>query len=188
MILNPGSHEVVRSVELGTVDAQEVVWSGDGRWIAVRDAASAGHKVLIYTADGQLFKTWCGEMGSEIGLGVKCLQWNHLTGALTIGDYNDGVTFLRNETVSESEDKCCVTMADQDLVFDSRNPSPCLVNIRPQDKCLGRADQCHEGTKLRDGDSSCEPARFRIAHKVLHNSQARRLSHRIQRRWVDVGY
>ena len=89
MILKPGSFEVLRSVELGTVDAQMVLWSADGRWIAVSDAASAGYKVLIYTADGQLFKTWTGERGSDIQLGVKSITW--MKEALAIGDYNDEV-------------------------------------------------------------------------------------------------
>ena len=97
VILKPRSHEMLRSVELSTVDAQEVVWSKDGRWIAVSDAASAGYKVLIYTADGQLFKTWIREREPDIQLGVKSMTW--MKEALAIGDYNDEIVFLKKDAV-----------------------------------------------------------------------------------------
>lgn len=97
LILKPRTHELLRSVELSTVDAQEVAWSPDGRWIAVSDAAGVGYKVLIYTADGQLFKTWIREREPEVQLGVKSMMW--IKDALAVGDYNDGVVFLKKDTV-----------------------------------------------------------------------------------------
>ena len=100
MLLKPGSHEVLKSVDLGTVDAQAVQWSGDGNWIVVRDIASAGHKVQIYTADGHLFRTFAGaEVLNEIGLGVNCIDWN-AAGTLMVGGYNGSVTVLSQNTVS----------------------------------------------------------------------------------------
>lgn len=103
MLLNPGNHELVRSVELPTVDAQEVAWSPDGCWLAVRDVASNGHKVLIYTADGHLFRIFNGiEDAGEIGMGIKRMQWSSSNGNLVLGDYNDNVTILSKNTVSGS--------------------------------------------------------------------------------------
>lgn len=100
MLLNPGDHELVRSVELPTIDAQEVAWSPDGCWLAIRDAASNGHKVLIYTADGHLFRTYAGiEDTREIGLGIKRIRWIPKTGKLALGDYNDYITILSKNTV-----------------------------------------------------------------------------------------
>ena len=97
ILLKPASHEVLKSVELGTVDAQEVLWSKDGKWIAVSDAASTGHKVFIYTADGQLFRTWTGKTGPEVQLGIKSMAWTD--NALVIGDYHNDTTFLKKDTV-----------------------------------------------------------------------------------------
>lgn len=97
ILLKPTSHEVLKSVELGTVDAQEILWSRDGRWIAISDAASVGHKVFIYTADGQLLRIWAGKTGPEVQLGVKSLAWTDE--ALVIGDCNDDVTLLKMNTV-----------------------------------------------------------------------------------------
>ena len=100
ILLSPGSQEVLRSAELSNVDAQEVKWSLDGHWIAIRDVASAGHKVQIYSADGHLFKTFSGiEDTSEIGLGVKCIEWCH-SGTLLAGDYNGNIIVLSRRKFS----------------------------------------------------------------------------------------
>lgn len=99
LLLQPGSHELVKSVEMPTIDAQEVAWSPDGNWLAIRDAASGGYKALIYTADGHLYKT-ISNSGSDvdISLGIKCMQWSPSARTLAIGD-NDGTvnTFSKNK-------------------------------------------------------------------------------------------
>lgn len=103
MLLQPGSHELVRSVEMPTIDAQEVAWSPDGNWLVLRDAASSGYKVLVYTADGHLYKTISsGRHDVDMSLGVKCMQWNPSTGTLAVGDNNDSVTFFSKNIVSPS--------------------------------------------------------------------------------------
>ena len=100
MILRPRSYEVLKSIELGSIDAQAVQWSRDGCWIAVRDVASAGNKILIYTADGNLFRTYSGlETDSEIPLGVKCTEWTP-AGTLLVGDNNDNIMLLGRNSVS----------------------------------------------------------------------------------------
>ena len=102
MLMKPDLQEVIKSVELSTVDAQEVKWSRDGNWIAVRDASSMGHKVQIYTADGHLFKTFSGfEDSLDVDLGIKSMTWNP-AGTLILGDYNGRVVLLRKSTVSAS--------------------------------------------------------------------------------------
>lgn len=99
MLLQPGGHDLIKSVEMPTIDAQEVAWSPDGNWLAIRDAASGGYKALIYTADGHLYKT-ISNSGSDvdISLGIKCMQWSPSARTLAIGD-NDGTvnTFSKNK-------------------------------------------------------------------------------------------
>ncbi|KAL6720559.1 hypothetical protein ACLMJK_002483 [Lecanora helva] len=95
MLLNPGDHTLAESIELPTVDAQGVSWSPDGQWFVVRDAASSGHKLFIYTADGHLFKTYKGmEASGEIDLGIKCMEWSSSKGLLALGDHGGQVTIL----------------------------------------------------------------------------------------------
>ena len=109
MLLDPSKRELVTSVELPTVDAQEVLWSSDGCWFAIRDAASGGHKVLIYTADAHLFKSYSGAVDDgSIGLGLKRMAWNSSNGSLVLGDYNDNVTILSKNTVNITwQNKAC---------------------------------------------------------------------------------
>lgn len=101
MLLQSGSHELVKSVEMPTIDAQEVAWNADGNWLAIRDTASNGYKVLIYTADGHLYKT-ISSNGDDIAisLGVKCMQWFPSAGTLAIGDNNDSITIRSKNIVS----------------------------------------------------------------------------------------
>ena len=101
MLLNPGDHKLFKSFDIPTVDAQGLKWSPDGRWLAVWDAASSGYKVLIYTADGNLFKTFVGGQDvHNIGLGIKSLCWSPTAEVLAIGDYNERSTLLSKKTVS----------------------------------------------------------------------------------------
>lgn len=104
MLLQPGGQELVKSVELPTMDAQEVAWNNDGDWLAIRDTASNGYKVLIYTADGHLYKTIGGNGNIvDISLGVKCMQWIPSAGTLAIGDNNGNITILSKNNVSLSD-------------------------------------------------------------------------------------
>ena len=105
MLLQPGSHELVKSVEVPTIDAQEVAWNPDGNWLAVTDTASSGYKVLIFTADGHLYKTISHTVNNvDISLGVKCMHWNPSIGTLAIGDNNGGVVVFSKNNASLSID------------------------------------------------------------------------------------
>ena len=100
MLVAPGSHEVLKTFETPTVDAQGLAWSCDGRWLAVWDTSSCGYKVLLYTADGNLFKTYLGGQDSnEIGLGVRSVKWSHSGIYLAIADHNDRIIFLSQKSV-----------------------------------------------------------------------------------------
>ena len=142
MILKPSTHEVLRTVELSTVDAQEVAWSTDGIWIAVSDAAGVGYKVLIYTADGQLFKTWAREREPDVQLGVKSITW--MKGALAIGDYNDEVLFLKKDTVGIHYNVLFATLTCEPVHASRHLLTRCydFITDRSRSKVLGRADQC----------------------------------------------
>lgn len=102
------SYELINRAVLPTVDAQSLKWSPDGKWIAVLDAASTGTKVLIFTADGQLFRTYTGLPDSDpvFDLGVKGIEWSPVDGHtgmsefLAIGKVDGNVDILKTKTVS----------------------------------------------------------------------------------------
>ncbi len=73
------SYDVVGGFKVPVVDAQGIKWSPDGRWLVVWEAASAGLKVLVYTADGHLYRVYRGgehEDGDGCGLSVRGVEWS----------------------------------------------------------------------------------------------------------------
>jgi len=108
LLTRPATHDIVsvhchttyRTVAkftLPTMDAQGLKWSPCGRWIAVWDSASSGYKVLIYTADGHLFRT--REKPCE-GLGIKTVEWSPASEFLVVGSYDGKISFLSTYTFS----------------------------------------------------------------------------------------
>ncbi|KAG0126983.1 hypothetical protein HOY82DRAFT_90218 [Tuber indicum] len=91
------TYKLASSFTLPTLDAQGLKWSPCGRWIAVWDSAASGYKVLVYTADGHLYRTY--EKPCE-GLGVKSVEWSPGGDFLTIGSYDGRLAFLSNYTFS----------------------------------------------------------------------------------------
>ena len=98
---------------LSTIDAQGLKWSPDGKWIAIWDIASAGTKVLIFTADGQLFRTYSGPSGVDdsFDLGVKQIEWSPapnqgVSEILAVGKVNGNIDILRTRTVSCLPNMC----------------------------------------------------------------------------------
>lgn len=103
----PRSYELVNRTVLPTIDAQGLKWSPDGKWIAIWDIASAGTKVLVFTADGQLFRTYSGPSGLDdsFDLGVKQIEWSPaphqgISETLAVGKVNGNIDLLRTRTVS----------------------------------------------------------------------------------------
>ncbi|KAJ5746932.1 uncharacterized protein N7511_008628 [Penicillium nucicola] len=104
------SYELLNRTVLSTIDAQGLKWSPDGKWIAVWDIASAGTKVLVFTADGQHFRTYSGPSGVDdtFDLGVKQIEWgptNLQTGVcelLAVGKVNGNIDLLRARTFSSA--------------------------------------------------------------------------------------
>jgi hypothetical protein len=108
------SYDLLNRTVLPTIDAQGLKWSLDGKWIAVWDIASSGTKVLIFTADGQLFRTYSGPSGVDdtFDLGVKQIEWSpanpqtSVSETLAVGKVNGNIDLLRARTVSYHPTKC----------------------------------------------------------------------------------
>lgn len=107
------SYGLINKTVLSTIDAQGLKWSPDGKWIAVWDVASAGTKVLIFTADGQLYRTYDGPSGVDdsFDLGVKQIEWSPaprqgVSDLLAVGKVNGNIDLLRTRTVSYHHNLC----------------------------------------------------------------------------------
>jgi hypothetical protein len=104
-----GVLEVVRSWCPDTIDAQGLLWSSDGTWLVVWESASQGHRILIYTADGHLFKAWNGplplsdeDIDAILGAGIKLLDWSDNGKLIAIGDHSRRVTVISSPVLTES--------------------------------------------------------------------------------------
>ncbi|EFR04197.1 WD40 domain-containing protein [Nannizzia gypsea CBS 118893] len=91
-----GSYEVITVVNLPTTDARGLKWSPDGNWIAVWDTASQGTMVVIYTADGQRFRSYEGSSTGEDDhdFGVRTVEWSPDSQLLAIGRHDGTVELI----------------------------------------------------------------------------------------------
>jgi hypothetical protein len=104
LLLSAPTYTLLSRVELPTADAANLKWSRDGRWLSVWDAASAGYKLHIYTADGHLYRTMTREPSDEAdawgieGLGVKSVEWVPGNEKLAVGGWDRRVRILSTRT------------------------------------------------------------------------------------------
>ncbi|KAF3481100.1 40S ribosomal protein S25 [Arthroderma uncinatum] len=94
------TYETITAVNLTTTDVKGLKWSPDGHWIAVWDTASQGTMVVIYTADGQQFRSF---EGSKIGddnqdFGVKTVEWSPDSQVLAIGRHDGTIELITGTT------------------------------------------------------------------------------------------
>lgn len=106
LLLAPRTYEIIKRVELPTIDAAGLKWSRDGRWIAVWDAASHGYHLHIYTSDGHLYRTINREPNEEMdrwgveGLGIKSVDWVPGNQWIAVGGWDRRVRILSTRTFS----------------------------------------------------------------------------------------
>ncbi|MCJ1315006.1 hypothetical protein MMC15_000320 [Xylographa vitiligo] len=95
MVLSPVTRRVENTFSLTTVDAQGLEWSPDGNWLVAWEAASAGCHVLVYTADGYLFKNYfAGQSPDTPGLGVRTVEWSFSGKFLAVTNCDNQVHLL----------------------------------------------------------------------------------------------
>jgi len=96
------SYAVLKSYILPTSDAQGLKWSPNGRWLAVWDTPANGIKIHIYTADGNLYRTYVGgdHVDELVGLGVKSIEWSSDGEYLVVAGHEKDIVLLSTRTVS----------------------------------------------------------------------------------------
>lgn len=108
-IHDPASVQVQRSWFPDTVDAQGLLWDPDGHWLLTWEAPAHGHKILFYSSDGNLLKTWSGpqplvaaDSDLRLGPGIKLLEFSADARRLAIGDSSRRICILDMASVTES--------------------------------------------------------------------------------------
>ena len=79
-----------------TVDAQDISWSPNGKWLAVWDHV-VNNQLLLYTADGRLLKTFTTD---DLGLGIRNVRWSPGSELLAVSSCDDTVRLLNTLTFS----------------------------------------------------------------------------------------
>ncbi|KAI1878196.1 uncharacterized protein JN550_000378 [Neoarthrinium moseri] len=107
-IHSPDSREVQRSWNPDVIDAQGLSWTPDGKWLAVWESASQGHKVLFFTPDGHKYRDWCGplqhasgEVQDRLGAGVKLVAFSADSQYMAIGDFSRCISVLHTSITTQ---------------------------------------------------------------------------------------
>ncbi|KAF5855375.1 hypothetical protein ETB97_009337 [Aspergillus alliaceus] len=166
------SYELINRAVLPTVDAQGLKWSPDGRWIAVWDVASAGTKVLVFTADGQPFRTYIGPPGFDdsFDLGVRGIEWSPVVNDsgvseyLAIGKVDGTVDILRCRTFS------CSTTLSHVFQIDDNSPSIWRERYATADGTLEYAESSSSSAFSITAESSGPPRGVSIMAFSFHGS------------------
>lgn len=99
----PKTWEVQRSWYPDLIDAQGLCWASGGRWLVAWESPAQGHKVVFYTPDGHLFRTWAGPSmtvtspelkHSELGAGIRRCQLSPDTTKLVLCDHTRFTSIL----------------------------------------------------------------------------------------------
>lgn len=98
-IHHPSTRQVQRSWYTESVDAQGLTWTPDGRWLLLWESPAHGHRLLLYTADGQLLRSigtssFANEQDAELAPGIKSCQLSPNAELCAVGDYSRTVGIL----------------------------------------------------------------------------------------------
>lgn len=100
---HPDTREVQRSWYPETVDAQGLSWTPDGRWLLLWESPAHGHKLLLYTPDGQLFRSIgafsvAERPDADLEPGYKLCRVSPDAALCAVGDHSRSVGVLGTQT------------------------------------------------------------------------------------------
>lgn len=95
-IHDPQSRQVVRSWAADTVDAQGINWTTDGGWLLLWESPAHGHRLCVYTPDGDLFRTLDAESLSlsDLSPGIRLCQSSPDSALAALGDHSRTATIV----------------------------------------------------------------------------------------------
>jgi WD40 repeat protein len=100
----PTTWEVQTSWYPDLIDAQGLLWASGGKWLVAWESPSQGHKVVFFTPEGHVFRTWTGPSRTatspelehfELGAGVRHCQLSPDTSKLAVCDHTRFVHVLK---------------------------------------------------------------------------------------------
>ena len=178
---------MVKSFVPKTVDAQGLKWSPDGRWLAIWETPAMGYRILIYTADGNLFRTFIGDYYADElkGLGIKGIEWSPNGHFLAVAGFEKSISLLSTKTVSLTRCTSPYTYTNIDTVQRRRAPLPSqdCKSYKPEHLSGTSHPFSHLYHLLQPHDTSCRTCYTRLCHSkdwMLHSC--------VQQRWRHASY
>lgn len=100
---HPTTREVQRSWYPETIDAQGLSWTPDGQWLLLWESPAHGHRLLLYTSDGQLFRSIgassvTGRPDADLEPGYKLCRVSPDAALCAVGDHSRSVGVLGTQT------------------------------------------------------------------------------------------
>lgn len=98
-IHHPKTRKIQRSWYPDTIDAQGLSWTPDGQWLLLWESSAHGHKLLLYTPDGELFRsigpsTLSGGPDADLEPGIKLCRPSPDATLCAVGDHSRSVGIL----------------------------------------------------------------------------------------------
>ncbi|KAF5018868.1 hypothetical protein F66182_9160 [Fusarium sp. NRRL 66182] len=102
-IHHPRTRQVLRSWYPETVDAHGLTWTPDGQWLLLWEAPAHGHKLVLYTPDGECFRSIgassiAGGQDVELETGIKHCSLSPDALLCAVGDGSRTVGVLNTQT------------------------------------------------------------------------------------------
>ncbi len=99
-IYNVENWSLSKSFSLETTDADNLIWSPDGRYLAVWDHPME-YRIFVYYPDGRLLGKYSAY---DLGLGIKSVKWSPSGQFLAVGSYDQKIRLLNQYTWKSSID------------------------------------------------------------------------------------
>ncbi|KAM5351575.1 hypothetical protein ACJ41O_004298 [Fusarium nematophilum] len=102
-IHHPGTRQVLRSWYPETADAHGLTWTPDGHWLLLWESPAHGHRLLLYTPDGQFFRSIgapsiVGGQDADLEPGIKLCRLSPDASLCALGDHSRRVGVLNTQT------------------------------------------------------------------------------------------
>ena len=98
----PASEKSMPAVRYGSVDSQAVLWSPDGRWLAIEETTWAEPHIAFFTPDGHRFRDypWKNLYTDDCNYdhAVKEILWSPDSSTLAVSRYDSSIVLLNSRT------------------------------------------------------------------------------------------